>query len=116
LLTVVATGARPVIPSSVVTPPMFLCRLIPGALATLALVGLLLSVGSVPHAHTGHGVGLYNQEHDLTLHASLTAQGTLADAPPVLTIEAVERVASSGRDRPALAVARAARSRAPPVR
>ena len=86
-------------------------------LAVLALASMVLQAGSVPHTHVGHGeAGLYNQEHDLTLHASLTAQGTLADAPPVLTIEAVERVASSGRDRPALAVARAARSRAPPVR
>ena len=52
-------------------------------LAAFALLGLVLATGSIPHAHTGLGPGLYNQEHDLTLLAAVGAAAATPEAPSV---------------------------------
>jgi hypothetical protein len=88
----------------------------PAVLTALALLGLFLSTASIPHTHTGQGVGLYNQEHDLTYFATLGAD-VLAVAGSAVTI--APAVSSSGAP-PATAVAasvwRYTDPRAPPLR
>jgi hypothetical protein len=85
-------------------------------LLLLAATGMVLQAGSVPHAHATNG-GLYNQEHDLTLLASLGGHVVLVDAAPALAHDDVTTlVPSLAPERPALRVARSADSRAPPLR
>jgi hypothetical protein len=48
-------------------------------LAALATSALVLQTGSLPHTHTGPGIGLYNQEHDLTLLTSLAVHANPVD-------------------------------------
>ena len=87
------------------------------ALVMLAAAGLVLQAASLPHLHASGGSGLYNQEHDLTLLASLTAHVTLSDAAPALTLDQVAgALAPSVPESRVLRVAYAADSRAPPVR
>jgi hypothetical protein len=64
-------------------------RLILLVLGLLAVAGLLLQTGSLPHAHDRQQTGLYNQEHDLTLLASLAAQANAVAAAPGVVIDAV---------------------------
>ena len=61
-------------------------RLVVVAVALLAVAGLLLQNGSVPHLHDDHEPGLYNQEHDLALLASLATQAQPCEAAPAATI------------------------------
>jgi len=82
----------------------------------LAASGMMLEAGSVPHLHAAHDAGVYNEEHDLTLLASLAGHVVLADAPVVPSADGVPASA------PALAPQHAPRpladsgeSRAPPA-
>jgi hypothetical protein len=61
------------------------------ALMALALTALVLDAGSVPHAHFGLKVGLYNQEHDLTYLATFGGGAPLPEgaALPVAVVVAV---------------------------
>ena len=36
----------------------------------------------MPHTHAGVGAGVYNQDHDLTLLATLHGAAMLAESPP----------------------------------
>lgn len=84
-------------------------------LALLAVAGLLVQNGSVPHRHDDHEAGLYNQEHDLALLASLAAQATPVDATPALAVDGVSApVAPFVPARPPLRHARGGSARAPP--
>jgi hypothetical protein len=89
----------------------------PGVLAGLALLGLVLSAGSIPHTHVGYGVGLYNQEHDLS---ALAAFGGAAPPPPAASATPfdvpVAALAAAAPIRPGSAPRRLARPRAPPLR
>jgi hypothetical protein len=88
-----------------------------GILTALALLGLVLSAGSVPHTHTGDVVGLYNQEHDLSYLAALGG-----GAPPPVVASAtpldvpVVALAAPAQVWPGSAPRHPARPRAPPAR
>ena len=85
------------------------------AFALLAVAGLLLQNGSVPHRHDDHEPGLYNQEHDLALLASLAAQAHSMDAAPLLRVDASSAVVTLFVPaRPPVRHARSGHTRAPP--
>lgn len=87
------------------------------SLLVLATAGMVLQAGSVPHVHAGSHAGIYNQEHDLTLLASLAGHVVLADAAPALTLDVVStQLSAFVPERPALRLAHSGVSRAPPVR
>ena len=90
-------------------------RLLLVALAVLAATGLVLQNGSLPHTHAADGIGLYNQEHDLTLLASFAAHASPADAPPSLIADGVSAAVPAHVPAPhAARHARSAHTRAPP--
>ena len=86
-------------------------------LLAILTLPLLLQGASEPHTHLGAPAGLFNQEHDLTLLATV---GTVASAdaavPAVIVVPVVTAVAALPRWQPSTTLARAADSRAPPVR
>jgi hypothetical protein len=83
----------------------------------LAMAGLVLQVGSVPHLHAGQQLGLYNQEHDLTLLAGLASQGIASDAiPAVAPIERSDQFVQHVPERLGTEPAFSGDSRAPPLR
>jgi hypothetical protein len=49
----------------------------------LAVAALLLQGALLPHTHAGVGSGVYNQDHDLTLLATLHGAAVLAESPPM---------------------------------
>ena len=90
-------------------------RLLLLALAVLAAAGLVLQNGSLHHTHAGDGIGLYNQEHDLTLLASLAANANPADAPPSLLADGVSAAVPVHAPTPhAVRHTRSGHTRAPP--
>ena len=90
-------------------------RLLLLVLGLLAVAGLLLQTGSLPHAHDRHEAGLYNQEHDLTLLASLAAQANAIAAAPDLVVDVVSAaVAPLVPAQPPARHARGGNTRAPP--
>jgi hypothetical protein len=96
---------------------MRLRRLLLGALAALALLGFLASVGSVPHTHTGYGTGLYNQEHDLSYLAAFGGGAPPPAAAPATPVDApIVAPPPPAPLRPGSAPRRLARPRAPPTR
>lgn len=89
----------------------------PLALAVVAvlLATLLLQGGTLPHSHDG--VGLYNQEHDLTTLAAFGGGAPLPAVAPVMAIAVVlAQVIAPVAWRPVGACLRHADFRAPPVR
>jgi hypothetical protein len=86
-----------------------------GLLIVVVLLALTAQGATVPHTHTGAGVGLFNQEHDLTL---LATAGTAAPLPvTTLLFVAVVFVSlcMSAPSAPIAFVSRDAESRAPPA-
>ena len=88
-------------------------------LLTVAVLGLVLSGASLPHAHGHHGgaPGFFNHDHDLTLLATLGVGATLPDAPAAMACAVV--IGAVGLSLLALFPApphRRPSSRAPPVR
>ena len=84
-------------------------------LGLLAVAGLLLQTGSLPHAHDRHQAGLYNQEHDLTLLASLAAQANAVAAAPDLVLDVPSApLAPFAPAQPPAPYARGGNTRAPP--
>ena len=86
-------------------------------LIALLVLPLLLQGASLPHTHAGGLDGLFNQEHDLTLLATVgTVAAATAHVPvviPVLTVKSLTALpAPHGRGM----VIGAADSRAPPAR
>jgi hypothetical protein len=57
-------------------------RRVLGLLLLLAVAGLVLQGASAPHTHAASKPGIYNQDHDLVLLATLHGAVVLADAPP----------------------------------
>ena len=85
------------------------------ALILLVLVALIAQGACVPHTHTGEGVGLFNQEHDLTL---LATAGTTAPLPVTTLLFVIVLTTSlcvSVPTAPIVFVSRDAESRAPPA-
>jgi hypothetical protein len=92
-------------------------RLRVALLVLLLTVPLLLQGATLPHTHFGAPDGFFNQEHDLTLLAIVGTVASLDVGAPVLVLLLVFiSVAAGGRSRQITAPARAAASRAPPVR
>jgi hypothetical protein len=86
------------------------------ALVLAVMLVVLLQGATVPHTHDGVGPGLYNQDHDLALLATLHGHAALADAQPAPTVLVVATaVTALPRPRPDSASRRAADSRAPPT-
>ena len=83
----------------------------------LLVVPLLLQGATLPHTHFGAPDGFFNQEHDLTLLATVGTVASLDAGVPVLALMLVFiAVATGRRSRPTTTSARAAASRAPPAR
>jgi hypothetical protein len=84
-------------------------------LTMVAVAGLLVQHGSVPHRHDPHKAGLYNQEHDLGLLAALASQADVASpAPAIVAEDRSTPVAVFVPMRPPVRHTRAAHTRAPP--
>lgn len=86
------------------------------ALVFLAVASLLLGAASLRHSHSGTSVGLWNEEHDLTLFALTRAASPL---PPtvvmVIVLLVVSPVVLVDPRTPASPPAVHGESRAPPV-
>ena len=86
------------------------------ALLLLAAAAMVLQLGSVQHLHAAADPGLYNQEHDLTLLASLAGHVVEADVVPVLRLDAASTTPQLFTPAcRAIHVARAGGPRAPPA-
>jgi len=90
-------------------------RRILGLLLLLAAAAVLLQGASLPHTHAVARPGLYNQDHDLVLLATLHSAAVLADAPPPLVFVLVAAVAVLAIRPPASAARPTCDSRAPPL-
>ena len=89
----------------------------PVLLVALLALPLLLQGATLPHSHFGAPDGLFNQEHDLTLLAITGTVASLdATGPAVTLVLVVTALVVSARRRVVPTRARAADSRAPPVR
>jgi hypothetical protein len=87
-----------------------------GAVLLVALAALLLQGAAVPHTHAGVGPGLYNQDHDLALLATLHGAAVLHDAQPAPLVLAVATAPTPpSRGTPPSSPQSTADSRAPPV-
>ena len=92
-------------------------RLTLGVLVILAVTGMVVQAGSLPHVHEGDGAGFYNEEHDLTLLAGLAGQVIPVDAAPTIVLAAISvLLLLFVPERPGLHAAHSGVSRAPPVR
>jgi hypothetical protein len=92
-------------------------RLTLGVLVILAVTGMVLQAGSLPHVHEGDGAGFYNEEHDLTLLAGLAGQVIPVDAVPTIALAAISALLLLFvPERPGLHTAHSGVCRAPPVR
>jgi hypothetical protein len=81
-----------------------------------AVFAVLLQGAVLPHTHAGVGPGLYNQDHDLSLLATLHGAAVLLDAQPaphVIVLVSTVTLARAGS--PAAPARSTADSRAPPL-
>ena len=86
------------------------------ALLLAAVLAVLLQGAVLPHTHAGVGPGLYNQDHDLSLLATLHGAAVLLDAQPApLVVVVVSAVTLTGTEAPAAPARSTADSRAPPL-
>ena len=91
-------------------------RRILGLLLLLAAAAVLLQGASLPHTHAVARPGLYNQDHDLVLLATLHSAAVLAEAPPApLGFALVAAVVLLAIRPPASAAPPTCDSRAPPL-
>ena len=87
------------------------------ALLLLLVLPLLLQGASLPHTHFGAPHGFFNQDHDLTLLATVGAVASLdASTPAVVLVLVVGTLALAPRRRFRMASLVSADSRAPPSR
>jgi hypothetical protein len=87
-----------------------------GAVLLVALATLLLQGATVPHTHAGVSPGLYNQDHDLALLATLHGAAVLHDAPITpLVLTAVTALAPPSSDARVSSSRSSRDSRAPPL-
>ncbi len=86
-----------------------------GLLLLLAVAGLVLQGASAPHTHAASKPGVYNQDHDLVLLATLHGAAVLADVLPALFVFVlVAAIAPLAIHPPASASRSSCHSRAPP--
>ena len=87
------------------------------ALLLLLALPLLLQGASLPHTHFGAPYGFFNQDHNLTLLATVGAVASLdATTPAVVLVVVVTALAITAHRRPATTIIATADSRAPPAR
>ena len=71
-------------------------------LLLLASATVVLQGGSVPHTHAGIGPGLYNQDHDgallATLHGVATFSAAQPAVEPVIVLASIVPVSSAAID------------------
>ena len=87
-----------------------------GVVVLVALAALVLQGALLPHTHARVGPGLYNQDHDLALLATLHGAAVLHDAqpaPPLVSLAIA--LAAPGSRAPAPPPRSTADSRAPPL-
>ena len=86
-------------------------------LLALGLTAFLLAGACLPHLHVSGGLGLWNEEHDLSLMAALGNAVSLLDAAPVVVpVFVLVLTLAASAVRLAGAPVRLSDSRAPPVR
>ena len=85
------------------------------ALVLVAVIALLAQGACVPHTHSGIGVGLYNEEHDLTLMSASSVVGPLPVTPLVVVSVVTAPLLLPTPPAPSTVVSRDAESRAPPA-
>ena len=86
-------------------------------LLALGLTAFLLAGACLPHLHVSGGLGLWNEEHDLSLMAALGTAASLLDAAPgVVPVFVLVLTLAASAVRLAGAPLRLSDSRAPPVR
>jgi hypothetical protein len=86
-----------------------------GAILLVALATLLLQGATAPHTHAGVSPGLYNQDHDLALLATLHGAAVLQGTQPAPFVLVAGPAPASPRGRtPASPPRSTADSRAPP--
>jgi hypothetical protein len=100
------------------SPRVTLIRGAAGTLVLVALVALLASAATVPHAHASTAPALFNEEHDLTAFATVGGSAGLVPDAPRLSPLVVSSVLGVGLtdSAPTAAPRRVADPRAPPVR
>lgn len=87
-----------------------------GVVLLVALASLVLQGALLPHTHARVGPGLYNQDHDLALLATLHGAAVLHDAQPVPPlVSLVAALAALGSRAPSSPPRSTADSRAPPL-
>lgn len=87
-----------------------------GAVLLIALAALLLQGATVPHTHAGVSPGLYNQEHDLALLATLHGAAVLHDTQPApLVLTAVTALTPAATGAPGSSPRSSVDGRAPPL-
>jgi hypothetical protein len=92
-------------------------RLTLAVLVILAVSGMVLQAGSLPHLHEGDAAGFFNEEHDLTLLAGLAGHVIPVDTAPTVALAAISALLVLFiPERPGLRLANEGVSRAPPVR
>jgi hypothetical protein len=86
-----------------------------GLLLLVAVAAVVLQGGSVPHTHGGNGPGIYNQDHDGALLATLHGVATITAIPaamqPVVLLASIAPLARAHVDSTPWS---SAPSRAPP--
>lgn len=83
----------------------------------VAAVPMLLAGGSLPHTHDDPGVGLYNQEHDLTIfYVAAGAAALTVAGPAVLVVVFATSLIVAAPRRTEARPGAGADSRAPPAR
>jgi hypothetical protein len=85
------------------------------ALILLVLTALVAQGACVPHTHTGADVGLFNEEHDLTLLAIAGIAGPLPVGVLLFVIMMTLSLSVPVPPAPHVFVSRDAESRAPPA-
>ena len=85
------------------------------ALIVLILVAVIAQGACLPHTHTANGVGLFNQEHDLTLLATAGMAAPLPVGVLLFVIMVTVSLCVSALPAPVVFASRDAESRAPPA-
>ena len=84
-------------------------------LILVVLVAVIAQGACLPHTHTASGVGLFNEEHDLTLLATAGMAGPLPVGVLLFIVMVTVSLCLSAPPAPIVVLSRDAESRAPPA-
>jgi len=79
------------------------------------LLALIAPGACLPHSHSGVGVGIYNEDHDLSILAASSTTAPLPASTPLFVDLVVESLGTSVHLAPVELIPRDAESRAPPA-